>query len=194
MNLKVNEIFYSLQGEGGRQGEASIFIRLSGCNLSCEFCDTDFNEGKEIGVEQIISVIKQYPCRWIVWTGGEPTLQLNDAILTYFKQKGYLQAIESNGHYSLSSLLDYTVISPKGDTTYAKTINAKTDEIRLPVQSGDSIPAIQVLPQSRYYFLSPVFRSNQTETQANIDYCVEQIKKNPVWRLSLQIHKLIGIE
>jgi len=194
MNLKVNEIFYSLQGEGGRQGEASIFIRLSGCNLNCEFCDTDFQDGREMHVGQIIASIKQYSCRWIIWTGGEPTLQLTDAILSYFKKEGYLQAIESNGHHILSSLLDYTVISPKGNPAYAKKINVEADEIRLPVQVGDSIPEILALPDAKYYFLSPVFSPDKIETQANIDYCVELIKKNPAWRLSLQIHKLIGIE
>ena len=71
MSLNVKEIFYSLQGEGGRQGEASIFIRLTRCNLKCDFCDTDFKEGKDMEIEQIISYIKQFPCQWIVWTGGE---------------------------------------------------------------------------------------------------------------------------
>ena len=194
MNLKVNEIFYSLQGEGGRQGEASIFIRLSGCNLNCSFCDTDFEESMRLNVEEIISRIRYYPCRWIIWTGGEPTLQLNDTILAYFKKEGYLQAIESNGHKALSPLLDYTVISPKGDPSYAVRINPEANEIRLPVQKGDIIPEIEILPRARYYFLSPVFTSDKRKTEENIDYCVEYIKANPAWRLSLQIHKLIGIE
>lgn len=194
MNLKVNEIFYSLQGEGGRQGEASIFIRLSGCNLKCAFCDTDFEEGKELNVEEIIARIKQYPCRWIIWTGGEPTLQLTDEILTYFKKEGYLQAIESNGTNALSPLLDYTVISPKGNPSYAKKINPEADEIRLPVQAGEPIPEVVTLPRAENYFLSPVFAADPQVTQANIAYCVQYIMLHPEWRLSLQIHKLIGIE
>ena len=97
MNLKVNEIFYSLQGEGGRQGEASIFIRLTGCNLACDFCDTDFEDGKEMSLNEILTIIQAYPCRWIIWTGGEPTLQLTDKVLVFFRREGYLQAIESNG-------------------------------------------------------------------------------------------------
>ena len=120
MNLNVNEMFYSLQGEGARQGEASIFIRLSGCNLKCDYCDTDYAEGKEMNLEQILIAIQSYPCQWIIWTGGEPTLQLSDEVLLFFKQQGYRQAIESDGHRKLSGLLDYTVVSPKGlDTTYA---------------------------------------------------------------------------
>ncbi|MDR0844144.1 MAG: 7-carboxy-7-deazaguanine synthase QueE [Tannerella sp.] len=194
MNLNVNEIFYSLQGEGGRQGEASIFIRLTRCNLACDFCDTDFRKGVDMDVLQILSAIRPFPCQWIIWTGGEPTLQLTDEILLLFKQVGYKQAIESNGHRKLSRLLDYTVVSPKGNTGYAREINLRVDEIRLPVRKGDAIPSVRTLPDAGLYFLSPVFTKDRAETNANISYCVEQVKLHPEWRLSLQIHKIIGIE
>ncbi len=194
MNLNVKEIFYSLQGEGGRQGEASIFIRLTRCNLNCDFCDTDFEEGTDMNLGQIINLISKYPCKWIVWTGGEPTLQLTSEVLEVFHTEGYLQAIESNGHNKLSDLLDYKVISPKGKIDYAKTINPEVDEVRLPIQKGENIPDIDLLPTAKYYFLSPVFTSDKKTTQENIDYCVEQILTKTHWRLSLQIHKLIGIE
>jgi len=194
MNLKVKEIFHSLQGEGGRQGSASIFIRLSGCNLNCDFCDTDFSGGEDMSFVEILSYIRQYPCRWIVWTGGEPTLQLTDDCLLFFKLAGYHQAIESNGYNRLSELLDYTVVSPKGDTDYALKINAKVDEIRLSVRENDRIPPVESLPKAKHYFLSPVFANNKELTNANINYSVKQICLNPEWRLSLQIHKLIGID
>jgi organic radical activating enzyme len=194
MNLKVKEIFYSLQGEGGRQGAASIFIRLSGCNLKCDFCDTDFSGGDDRSFEQILSSVRRFPCQWIVWTGGEPTLQLTDECLLFFKQAGFRQAIESNGCNRLSELLDYTVVSPKGRTDYALKINPQVDEVRLPVQINDSIPPIESLPDAKYYFLSPIFSGNEVDTKANIDYCVKQVKQRPEWRLSLQIHKWVGIE
>ena len=194
MNLKIKEIFYSLQGEGGRQGEASIFVRLSGCNLNCAFCDTDFSGGEDMTREQILSQIRKYPCHWIVWTGGEPTLQLTDECLLFFKNAGFHQAIESNGHKPLSTLLDYTVVSPKYITDNIKNTNPKVDEIRLPVCSNDFIPPIESLPKAHNYFLSPIFSNHASQTKNNIDYCVEQIKQNPQWRLSLQIHKIIGIE
>jgi len=194
MNLNVNEIFYSLQGEGGRQGEASIFIRLTGCNLACDFCDTDFETGQDMSLEEILSGISSYHCLWIIWTGGEPTLQLNDEVLLFFKSKGYKQAIESNGLKPLSKLLDYTVCSPKGNnlTTIKKT-NPKVNEIRLPVKSGDKLPEIHELPEADYYFLSPLFTSQSSVTAENISYCVELIKENPEWRLSVQLHQLINI-
>ena len=194
MNLRVKEIFYSLQGEGGRQGEASIFIRLSGCNLKCDFCDTDFSGGENLSLEQILSMIMQFSCKWIVWTGGEPTLQLMDKCLLFFRQAGFFQAIESNGHNKLPKLLDYTVISPKDLTDYAKRINPQVDEIRLPVKDNDFIPSLDSLPKAKYYFLSPIFMNDEVETRKNIDYCVKIIKQFPEWRLSLQIHKLIGID
>ena len=194
MNLRVKEIFYSLQGEGGRHGEASIFIRLSGCNLKCDFCDTDFSRGENMSLEQILSMITQFSCRWIVWTGGEPTLQLTDDCLLFFKHAGFFQAIESNGHNKLSKLLDYTVVSPKEATDYAKKINPQVDEIRLPVKNNDFIPSLDSLPKAKYYFLSPIFSEDEAETRKNIDYCVKIIKQFPEWRLSLQVHKLIGID
>ena len=165
MNLKVKEVFYSLQGEGGRQGAASIFIRLSGCNLKCDFCDTDFSGGEDMSCEQLLSQISQHPCKWIVWTGGEPTLQLTDNCLLFFKQAGFMQAIESNGHKPLSTLLDYTVVSPKGTTAYAANINARVNEIRLPVSQNCNIPPIESLPQAEHYFLSPIFTKNPAQTK-----------------------------
>jgi len=194
MNLKVNEIFYSLQGEGARQGEASIFIRLSGCNLQCNYCDTDHAGGREMNLEQILAAIQPYPCQWIVWTGGEPTLQLTDEVLLFFKQEDYKQAIESNGYRTLSSWLDYTVVSPKGlDPDYARQINSKVNEVRLPVEKDRNIPMIESLPLADCYFLSPVFTQDACATNTNIQYCVDYIQKHPEWRLSVQIHKLIGI-
>jgi organic radical activating enzyme len=88
MNLNVNEIFYSLQGEGGRTGQASIFIRLAKCNLACSFCDTDFERGVKMSLEEVFKEIEKYNCKWIIWTGGEPALQLNDKIVAFFKERG----------------------------------------------------------------------------------------------------------
>ena len=194
MNLNVNEIFYSLQGEGGRTGEASIFIRLTRCNLDCDFCDTDFESGQDMSLEEILSEISQYPCRWIIWTGGEPTLQLTGEVLLFFKTNGYKQAIESNGLKPLSKLLDYTVCSPKGEKfAFVKKVNPKVNEIRLPMKTGDKLPGFEQLPKADTYFVSPVFSFNPLITKENIDYCIELVKIHPQWRLSVQVHKLINI-
>lgn len=193
MNLSINEIFYSLQGEGGRTGEASIFIRLSRCNLACSFCDTDFEEGKSMTLPEILSEIEQYPCRWIIWTGGEPTLQLNEEAVTFFKQKGYKQAIETNGTRKVPAGIDYITCSPKRNFEQTKELIPEVDELRFPVAKGDSLPDISVLPKTNRYLLSPIFDEHQI-VKENVAYCVELVLKNPRWALSLQTHKLIGIQ
>lgn len=193
MKLSVKEIFYSLQGEGGRSGEASIFIRLTKCNLACSFCDTDFAEGEDMTIAEILDAIKVYPCKWIIWTGGEPTIQLKDEHLAIFRQHGYKQAIETNGTRRVPSLIDYITCSPKQDYESIKSRIPSVNEIRMPIEKGDRIPDITILPKADNYFLSPVFDANDINTE-NVNYCVELIKKYPEWRLSLQIHKLIHIE
>lgn len=193
MKLIVNEIFYSLQGEGGRQGEASIFIRLTKCNLSCSFCDTDFHSGIEISLDDIAEKIKQYPCKWIIWTGGEPTIQLKDEHILFFKQLGYKQAIETNGTKPVSKHIDYITCSPKQNYTKTVEIIPTVDEIRIPLKVGDPLPCITTLPLADNYYLSPIFDGNDVNKE-NISYCVEQILNNPQWKLSLQIHKLINIQ
>lgn len=192
MNLNVNEIFYSLQGEGGRSGQASIFIRLAKCNLACSFCDTDFERGVKMTADEIFREIEPYGCRWIIWTGGEPTLQLNDAVVALFKEKGYLQAIETNGTRRLPRGIDYITCSPKQQFEKVRELIPEVDELRFPISKGDPLPDIAVLPEARYYFLSPVFDHNIVVPE-NIEYCVGLVKENPLWALSLQIHKFIGI-
>ena len=111
--MLVNEIFYSLQGEGLNMGRASIFIRLSKCNLSCSFCDTEYESGTEMSLEELRDHIAQWPCRRIIWTGGEPTLQLTEEVVAYFKALGYHQSIETNGTRRPPHGLDYITCSPK---------------------------------------------------------------------------------
>lgn len=193
MKLIVNEIFYSLQGEGGRSGEASIFIRLTKCNLACSFCDTDFADGDGMALEEILGVIKVYPCKWIIWTGGEPTIQLKDEHLLFFRERGYKQAIETNGTRLVPSLIDYITCSPKQDYESIKARIPTVDEIRMPIKVGDPIPDITIFPKADNYFLSPIFDADKINIE-NVNYCVELIKRHPQWRLSLQTHKLIHIE
>lgn len=193
MKLIVNEIFYSLQGEGGRTGEASVFIRLTKCNLACSFCDTDFADGDEMSVDEILEAISVYPCKWIIWTGGEPTIQLKDEHLAVFREHGYKQAIETNGTRRVPSLIDYITCSPKQDYETIKNRIPFVHEIRMPIQAGDPVPDISVFPKADNYFLSPVFDADKINLE-NVAYCVELIKQHPQWRLSLQTHKLIHIE
>lgn len=193
MKLNVNEIFYSLQGEGGRQGEPSVFIRLTKCNLDCDFCDTDFETGQDMLLEQISGSVEKYPSKWIVWTGGEPTLQLTDEHLRFFREKGYKQAIETNGTKPVPSLIDYITCSPKMNYPRTKQIVPFAHEVRIPLKAGEPLPDIDSLPKADRYFVSPVFDEDKVNKE-NVEYCVELVKNNPEWTLSLQVHKLIHIE
>lgn len=193
--LKVNEIFYSLQGEGARSGEASIFIRLSGCNQSCKFCDTDWKAERKMSLQDIVKEIEQYRCKWIVWTGGEPTLQLTDFIIDYFHASGYQQAIETNGTNYISEKIDYVVCSPKEGIDYHQlnliSQKRKIDEFRL------VFPFVinpHLLPLSTIKYISPLFDGNVNYkiNKENVEDAVRFCMDNSEYRLSIQIHKLLN--
>jgi len=191
--LKIVEIFYSLQGEGANTGKPFVFIRLSNCNLNCWFCDTDWNKGQEYTLEQLLNEVNQYSCKNILWTGGEPTLQLTDKILRHFE--GYYHAIETNGTNEVPSLIDYITVSPKVKPSEIKP--TRINEIRYPIELNTPIPSIKELPHAENYFLSPMFmgapRQRFDMVKANVDYCIDYIKNHPEWRLSLQTHKILNI-
>ena len=94
---RINDIFYSLQGEGHNTGRAAVFVRFAGCNLRCSFCDTEFDTFSEMTDEEIVAEIMQYPARFVVLTGGEPTLQVDEAFVDLLHQHGFEVAMESNG-------------------------------------------------------------------------------------------------
>lgn len=199
MYLNVKEIFYSLQGEGINMGIASIFIRLSGCNLKCDFCDTIYDNGTIMTLQDIHSKISKYPSRFIIWTGGEPTLQLNDDVIDFFKSKGYTQSIETNGSRAVPSGIDYITCSPKKETIslLKKNFPNGVNEFRFPIsQDSELPPEIENLPYAENYLVSPIFVGDNF---MNMDYnaldrCIKFVLSNPKWRLSLQIHKLIDIQ
>lgn len=193
MKLNIKEIFYSLQGEGGRQGAASIFIRLAKCNLNCDFCDTDFENGTIMGLDNIAFEIAKYPAKWIIWTGGEPMLQLKEEHLQFFYERGYQQALETNGTRKVLADFDYVTCSPKKDYDRIRSLIPHVDEIRLPVKAGDTIPSISILPKATRYFLSPIFDGEKL-VKENVDYCINYVLAHPEWELSLQVHKLLHIK
>lgn len=219
-NLIVKEIFYSLQGEGARAGQASIFIRLAGCNRACAYCDTNWEDGKEMTITQIeeellkmesslgwtplsISEVKVPSINWIVWTGGEPTLQLDGEIIAYFKGAGYLQAIESNGTKKIPEGIDYSVISPKIAFHALGSIHEKVNEIRYPInlmsweEEIDHLPPIEFLPIADHYYLSPIFLGETKEelNQISLQKCIDFILHHePRWKLSVQQHKIWKIK
>jgi len=196
--LRVAEIFCSLQGEGANAGRQAVFIRLAGCNLSCDFCDTRWDSAKEMTVEQIMETVLGYNTRFIIWTGGEPTLQLDDKITGYFRM--FEQAIETNGAAQIPAFIDYVSYSPKKVSPHGWGINSEIAmgagaEYRFAIGPDDKPPRIESLKEADHYFLSPIFTGpdkDQLDKNA-LDNCLKIIKGDPRWRLSIQTHKLLSI-
>lgn len=190
--MRISEIFYSLQGEGARAGEPSIFIRLSGCDLACGFCDTEFASGKEMSNAELLAFIGKWPGRWIVWTGGEPTLQLTAETVAEFSRAGYQQAIETNGNHPVPAGLAWVACSPKvAEHVVKRNFPDGVDELRYVRHSGQPGIPEPSIPAKRK-FLSPMFRGNQPDP-ANLQHCINLCLENPTWSLSLQSHKLTKI-
>ena len=186
ISLKVNELFYSVQGEGANAGMPAVFIRLAGCNLNCSFCDTQHEAFTEMTVAAIKTEVEKYRCPNIIWTGGEPTLQLTAEIVRCFSD--YYQCIETNGTREVPSGIDYIACSAKAPTELLNENFERLDEIRCPIQKGDILPDMRLLPKAERYYLSPIDVSAE-----NVRYCLQLIAENPTWRLSVQLHKLLGV-
>lgn len=190
--LIVNEYFYSLQGEGIRAGKPSIFIRLSKCDLSCGFCDTEFESGKEITVEELYGLIKSFPCKEIVWTGGEPSLQLKEEHIKYFKGLGYYQCIETNGNNRIPPI-DHITLSPKvAEHILERNFPNEITEIKY-VRNKSQLAVPNTKVKAKYYFISPQFDGDQPNIE-NIKHCINLILENPKWQLTMQNHKLLKIQ
>lgn len=201
--MKVVEIFTSIQGEGANCGLLVTFVRLTGCNLSCPYCDTDFETGTEYSTEELTAAVAAEGTRRIIWTGGEPTLRLTEELVTHFADLGYWQAIETNGTKTPPRGLDYITVSPKVSVqTLRKNFRyTPIDEIRYPVARGVTIPDIDTLPPARHYLLSPIFEPKGNDpgseknllSEPNLTYCLELMRQDPRWRLSVQLHKLLHL-
>ena len=202
--LEISEIFYSLQGEGYRAGHPSIFIRLKGCSAqnacykSGIRCDTEFESGKEWTVKELHNYIDKFNCKWIVWTGGEPTDQLTQEIINYFNQEGYLNAIECSG-IKQPPVCDWVVLSPKvaehvilrkWKQKAGHNENYHCDELRWVRHKGQEIPRTKIL--SEHYYISPHFDGELMNTD-NVQHCIQLCLDNPEWKLSTQLHKLWSI-
>jgi 7-carboxy-7-deazaguanine synthase len=190
--MRINEIFYSLQGEGARAGQSTIFIRLTGCDLSCGFCDTEFVSGAEMTVEELLNHVKQYSARWVCWTGGEPMLQLTSDVVDAFRDAGYLQSIETNGGHRMPFALEWVVVSPKvAEHVVARNFPGGVDELRYAWHAGKiSVPSPAIPALHKY--ISPVCDGGSLNIK-NLKHCIELCKSNPEWKLSIQQHKIWNI-
>lgn len=195
MNLNVSEIFYSLQGEGARAGTPNVFIRLQGCKTkdacfaSGVRCDTEFESGREMLVEDVKSwITKNAPgCVNIIWTGGEPAQQLTVEIVAYFKENHFYQSIETSGLLPVPDNLDFITVSPKVAEHVVKKNFTHVSELKYIRHCGQAIPEPAITAD--YYFISPHSDGFNINGE-NLTHCIELVKQNPKWRLSVQQHKL----
>jgi organic radical activating enzyme len=195
--LKISEIFYSLQGEGKRAGEPSIFIRTQGCKAkhacyaSGVKCDTEFESGKEYSKEDLAIYISKFNCKSIVWTGGEPTDQLTEEIISYFNDLGFYQCIETSGLNPVPKGIDFITLSPKvAEHVLEKNFPDGVTEIKYVRHQGQQIPNTKI--KAHFYFISP-HSDGFTINKENLKHCINLCLNNPNWNLSVQQHKLWNI-
>ena len=192
--MRVNEIFYSLQGEGFHTGTPAVFIRFSGCNLQCPFCDTQHQEGKEMTEGDIIEEVSRYKANLVVVTGGEPALQLTESLVEMLHFLGKTVAVETNGTVELPKNVDWITLSPKDAFLGEKAMPVlrEADELKI-VYDGENEPKFYGNIKINHRFLQPCdtgdAAKNAEITKKTIEFC----KEHPEWRLSLQTHKILNI-
>lgn len=192
--MRVNEIFYSIQGEGRFTGTPAIFIRFAGCNLACDFCDTDHEPHEVLSEEDIMQRIAAYPAAHVVLTGGEPTLQLTSSLLDKLHAAGKFVQIETNGTVALKdgleSLIDWITCSPKHKDVRIRRI----DELKVVYQGQDMsrYAGLQPThPECRY--LQPCDVKDCVANKENLNKTIDYIKANPKWKLSIQTQKILNV-
>ena len=210
MSYQVKEIFMTLQGEGARTGRPAVFLRFSGCNLwsgreedramaACRFCDTDFvgtdgsHGGKYPSAEVLAEAVerawekRETSSRYVVCTGGEPLLQLDEALLAALHAKGFEVAIETNGTMPVPEGVDWVCVSPKAS---AEFVAREGQELKLVYPQESAEPERYAGLSFRHFFLQPM---DGPEVRKNTALAAQYCAAHPQWRLSLQTHKLLGI-
>jgi 7-carboxy-7-deazaguanine synthase len=211
MSYSVKEIFYTMQGEGAQSGRPAVFCRFAGCNLwsgrekdrataICRFCDTDFvgvdgdNGGRFDTAESFATAVR---AQWksndptvkplVVCTGGEPLLQLDTVAVKALQDLGFEVAVETNGTQSAPKNIDWICMSPKAGT---KIVLTEGDELKLVFPQPDLQPSSVEHLQFKNWFLQPM---DGPERDKNVQLTLQYCLAHPRWRLSLQMHKLVGI-
>ncbi|WP_227368199.1 7-carboxy-7-deazaguanine synthase [Halomonas sp. M20] len=211
----VKEAFYSLQGEGARTGRASVFCRFSGCNLwsgrekdratsQCRFCDTDFVgiDGQHGGrfaeaealADHLAALWPAADCHgvpYVVFTGGEPLLQLDKTLIDAMHERGFEIAVETNGTIQPPKGIDWLCVSPKGKVPLALS---QGDELKLVYPQPDAPPERFIDLEFRYFYLQPMDLQPSGGADSAVTEALSYCLAHPHWRLSLQTHKTLEID
>ena len=204
----IKEIYKTIQGEGAQSGQSAVFVRFSGCNLwsgkekhrddaICKFCDTDFvgtdgvNGGK-YSIETLITKIQELwdseEEAYVVFTGGEPMLQLDQKLITACKEVNFITAIETNGTIKIDFDIDWICVSPKAGS---ELLVNKGNELKVVYPQDEfDLKSFETL-NFDHFFLQPMDSEDKiSNTENAIKFCL----KNPKWKLSIQQHKILGID
>ena len=189
--MRINEIFYSLQGEGFHAGTPAVFIRFSGCNLKCSFCDTSHEEFTDMCEEDIMRKVAEYPAAHVVITGGEPTLQLTRRLIDMLHAAGKYVQIETNGTCPLPDgcRIDWVTCSPKNQQVRLGHI----DELKVVFESAGQDMSQYDRYAATVYSLQPCDVGDSAVNARILHDCVAYCLAHPKWRLSLQTHKMINV-
>ena len=197
--MRVNETFVSLQGEGRFTGTPAFFLRFSGCNLQCPFCDTKHQSFTEMTEDEIVCEALRHKPRHIVITGGEPALQLTQSLIDKLHEAGFFIQVETNGTLPLPEGIDWVTASPKSSPVRE---DLKIDELKILYMGDGCDPErfLESLPQrgSRRglvgFYLQPLDTGDEERNRAILRSCIDYILQHPKWSLSLQTHKMLGIK
>ena len=200
--MRVNETFLSLQGEGYFTGTPAFFLRFSGCNLQCPFCDTQHQSFTEMTEEEIVREACRHKPRHIVITGGEPALQLTQSLVDKLHEAGFFIQVETNGTLPLPKRIDWVTVSPKGQTlsnSPLKGKDLKIDELKV-LFTGENekspfkgdLEGLSGLGPRLY--LQPLDTGDAERNRIILRETIDYIMQHPKWSLSLQTHKLLGIK
>lgn len=210
----VNEVYKTVHGEGARYGIPHVFVRFSGCNLTCGFCDTEFESGRSYTAEELVALVTEEArvppddspvgkvpgAKWhdkghvvhgdirnVLFCGGEPLLQVDEALCRAFKDAdpAWYIAVETNGSVPCPASVDWVTCSPKV-AEHAIAL-ARIDELKYVRAAGQGIP--RPAKAAAHYFVSPVFTGNQPDPAA-LQWCIRLVLNHPGWRLTVQHHKL----
>ncbi len=197
----INEIFYSLQGEGRFAGRPAVFVRMSGCNLKCPFCDTDHSKKTMMPATDILNCILAYHCNYVVLTGGEPSLFIDDELISLLKKHYLYIAIETNGTHKLPKGIDWVTLSPKQHISKQAKVTLKScNEMKIVWEDRSDMAEIidnyfiSIDCGIGNYYVQPCDIGNADMNKKLMRQVIDFCLNNSEWSISIQLHKILNIK